>query len=168
MNAIVSVSRNWGIGNKGQLIVRNREDMRRFVQLTMGGTVVMGRTTFESFPAGPLKGRRNVVVTHDAHYAERHPGIEAALSPARALELVADDDPQSVWLIGGESLYRALLDHCEYCYVTRNDTLVEADTFFPNLEESAAWQLERVEGTGTTAAGVSFDFAVYRNEALAS
>ena len=87
MNAIVSVTSDWAIGNAGSLIVRNREDMRRFVRLTTGGTVLMGRVTFESFPNGPLKGRRNVVVTRDVGYATTHPGIECAGSIDEALEL---------------------------------------------------------------------------------
>ncbi len=166
MNAIVSVTSDWAIGNKGQLIVRNREDMRRFVQLTTGGTVLMGRTTFESFPGGPLKGRRNVVVTHDEHYGALHSGIECAQDLDSALELVATDDPNSVWLIGGESLYRALLDHCERCYVTRNQVRVEADAFFPNLDERDGWELEVIEGSGTTPEGIAYDFATYRNTKL--
>ena len=65
MNAIVAVCRNWGIGYQGALLVHSKVDMHRFVELTMGGTVVMGRKTLESFPGGPLKGRRNVVISHD-------------------------------------------------------------------------------------------------------
>lgn len=79
MNAIVSVTREWGIGRDGHLPVRNRADMRRFVRLTMGGTVVMGRKTFETFPGGPLKGRRNIVMTRDDGY--RREGVERVASP---------------------------------------------------------------------------------------
>ena len=61
MDAIVSVTSDWAIGRDGGLLVPNRADMRRFVQLTRGCTVLMGRKTLESFPGGPLKGRRNVV-----------------------------------------------------------------------------------------------------------
>ena len=57
MNAIVAVCRDWGIGYQGALLVHSKVDMHRFVELTMGGTVVMGRKTLESFPGGPLKGR---------------------------------------------------------------------------------------------------------------
>ena len=63
MDAIVSVTSDWAIGKDGGLLVPNRADMRRFVQLTRGCTVLMGRKTLESFPGGPLKGRRNVVVS---------------------------------------------------------------------------------------------------------
>ena len=167
MNAIVSVTSDWAIGNAGGLIVRNREDMRRFVRLTMGGTVLMGRVTFESFPNGPLKGRRNVVVTRDGAYAASHEGIECAGSIEEALSLVAGDDPERVWLIGGERLYRSLLDQCRRCYVTRNHTTVAADAYFPNLDEADAWELESVEEGGVTDEGVAFDFATYRNTHLA-
>ena len=163
MNAIVSVTSDWAIGNEGGLIVRNRADMRRFVSLTMGGTVLMGRTTFESFPGGPLKGRRNVVVTGDRQYALRHEGVECAHSLDEALDLVAADDPDTVWLIGGESLYRALLAHCDRCFVTRNRVVVAADAFFPDLDADPSWELESVEEGGETSEGIRFDFATYRN-----
>ena len=65
MRAIVAVCSDWGIGNKGRLLVRNKADMHHFVACTTGGTVVMGRRTLESFPGGrPLKNRRNIVLTH--------------------------------------------------------------------------------------------------------
>lgn len=163
MNAIVSVTQDWGIGKNNRLLVRNREDMLRFKQLTMGGTVVMGRKTFESFPAGPLKGRRNIVVTRDAHYADAHPGIECATSPMEALLLAKADSADKVWLIGGESLYRELLPYCERCLVTRNQVSVPADAYFPNLDEDSAWELECVEGSSQTPEGIPYDFATYRN-----
>ena len=33
MDAIVSVTRDWAIGNRGRLLVRNKADMRRFATL---------------------------------------------------------------------------------------------------------------------------------------
>lgn len=165
MNAIVSVTSDWGIGHQGALLVRNRADMQRFVELTMGGTVLMGRVTFESLPGGPLKGRRNVVVTRDQQYAERHEGIECASSPEEALALAATDDPDTVWLIGGERLYRALLGQCKRVFVTRNKTTVPADAFFPDLDADTSWELESIEEGGVTKSGVPFDFATYRNRA---
>lgn len=166
MNAIVSVTADWGIGNKGALIVRNRDDMRRFVQLTMGGTVLMGRTTFESFPGGPLKGRRNVVLTSKPTYEATHPGIECVHTIRAARELISRDGYEPVWLIGGESVYRALLDSCERCYVTKNHTLAPADAYFPNLDDDPSWVLEHIEDGGVTPEGIAFDFATYHNTQL--
>lgn len=159
MNAIVAVCSDWGIGNRGALLVHGKADMRRFVELTMGGTVVMGRRTLESFPGGALKGRRNVVITHDP--ATLPDGVEGVASPAAALEAVATDDPDRVWLIGGESAYRALLPQCARAYVTKFDVEKPADAFFPNLDGDPAWSVEREEDGGVTASGVAFSFVTY-------
>ena len=163
MNAIVSVTDDWAIGNDGGLIVPNREDMRRFVRLTKGGTVIVGRKTFESFPGGPLKGRRNIVVTRDASYEASHPGIECASSPDQALQMATSDEAAHVWLIGGERLYRALLDQCERCYVTKNHVHTEADAYFPNLDDDKTWDLEEVEGKAETPEGIAYEFCTYRH-----
>jgi dihydrofolate reductase len=104
-----------------------------------------------------------VVVTRDRQYALRHEGVECAHSLDEALDLVAADDPDTVWLIGGESLYRALLAHCDRCFVTRNRVVVAADAFFPDLDADPSWELESVEEGGETSEGVRFDFATYRN-----
>ena len=83
MDAIVSVTRDWAIGRDGALLVRNKADMHRFVELTRGCTCVMGRKTYESFPGGPLKGRRNVVVSRREGGAGRHGSRRARLAHRR-------------------------------------------------------------------------------------
>ncbi len=159
MDAIVSVTSDWAIGKDGRLLVRNKADMQRFVSLTMGSTVLMGRKTFESFPGGPLKGRRNVVVSRQGGYAPQ--GVEVFSTIDAALEAVAGDE--KVWLIGGESLYRALLDRCERAYVTMNETTCGADAWFPNLDEEPSWAIESVDGEGETKAGIPYRFVTYRH-----
>lgn len=161
MNAIVSVTSDWAIGKDGGLLVRNKADMQRFVALTMGGTVVMGRKTLESFPGGPLKGRRNVVISRQEDYAPE--GVEVVGSPEAAMAAVAGDAPEGVWLIGGESVYRVLLDRCERVYVTKNDCTREADAWFPNLDEDPTWQVESREDGGVTRGGVAFEYVTYRH-----
>lgn len=162
MNAIVAVCSDWGIGYQGALLVHSKADMHRFVELTMGGTVVMGRRTLESFPGGPLKGRRNVVISHDP--AALPDGVVGVGSPAAALEAVAPDDPNMVWLIGGESVYQALLAQCTRAYVTKFDVEKPADAFFPNLDKDPAWQVESVEDAGATAKGTRFSFVTYARQ----
>lgn len=165
MNTIVSVMDNWGIGNDGQLLIHNKADMHRFVELTMGGTVLMGRSTFQSFPGGALKGRRNVVLTHDASFSA--PGIECVHSLDEAFAAVSADDPSTVWLIGGERVYRQLLPRCQRAYVTKNHSVRPADAFFPNLDADPAWKVESVTPGGTTKTGIDFEFVTYLNTALA-
>ena len=65
MNAIVVVDQNWAIGRDNDLLFSLPTDMKRFRSLTLGGTVILGRRTLDSFPGGrPLPKRRNIVITH--------------------------------------------------------------------------------------------------------
>ena len=82
-----------------------------------------------------------------------------------ALALAGDDDPENVWLIGGASVYEALLPRCERAYVTKNACEVTADAWFPNLDEDDAWSVESTEPGGVTADGVSFEYVTYRHVA---
>lgn len=160
MNAIVAVCRDWGIGNQGKLLVRNKADMHSFVEHTTGGTVIMGRTTLESFPgARPLKNRRNIILTRNPDYAVE--GAEVVHSVDEALAAVAGDDPERVWVIGGESVYRQLLPYCSHVVVTKNDCVLPADAFFPNLDDDPAWEQKASTPGGVTASGVPFAFVEY-------
>lgn len=157
-HAIVAVCDDWGIGKSGDMLVRNREDMRSFVRHTKGHTVLMGRKTLESFPdAKPLVDRRNIVVSRDKNYAPE--GVEMARSIEEAIILAGDDE---VWVIGGGQIYEALLPCCAEAVVTKNHCLREADTFFPNLDEEPSWGVTDIEDGGVTKSGIPFEFVTYR------
>ena len=68
----------------------------------MGGTVLMGHSTFLSFPDGPLKGRRNVVLSRNPGLVI--PGAEVFNDVDQALEATSAD---GLWLIGGGAVPRA-------------------------------------------------------------
>ena len=160
MDAIVSVTADWGIGRDGGLLVRNKADMRRFKELTMGGSVIMGRKTFESLPGGPLVGRNNIVLTRSRDFAPE--GVEVARSIDEALEM-ADAYGERTWLIGGASLYEQFIDLCDEVYVTCHDVVLEADAFFPNLDDDERWICADVSETEFTASGIPYCFALYRH-----
>ncbi len=163
MNAIVVVDRNWAIGRENGLLFSLPGDMKRFRALTSGGTVIMGRKTLDSFPGGrPLPKRRNIVITRDPNF--RREGCETVSSPEAALALSGDAD--DVWLIGGGSIYAALLDRCRRVYLTQVDTTAEgADAFFPDLDALPAWTVE-LTGEAMTENGLTYRFIDYRNTAL--
>jgi len=105
VNLIWAQSANGVIGADGQLPWRIPEDLAHFRMLTDGGTVVMGRATWESLPPRfrPLPGRRNVVLTRQQDWSA--PGAVVAHTLDEALTS-ADGD---VWVIGGASVYAAAL-----------------------------------------------------------
>ena len=57
MNLIVAVDRKYGIGKDNNLLARVPADMKFFREKTMGKTIVMGSSTYMSFPKRPLPER---------------------------------------------------------------------------------------------------------------
>lgn len=162
MNAIVVVDRNWAIGREGGLLFSLPTDMKHFRSLTLDGTVILGRKTLDSFPGGrPLCRRRNIVITHNVDFDRE--GIEVVSNPAAALELTAGTDSDKIWVIGGGSVYAALLSRCKQAYLTKVDAVADgADTFFPNLDQLPGWQVEST-GEPVSENGLSYRFVTYVN-----
>lgn len=140
MNIIASADQNWAIGKDNQLLVRIPEDMKRFRQMTTGNVVVMGRKTLESFPnQAPLKDRVNIVLTRNPNY---HPkGVVIVHSVEELQKELEAYDTNDVYVIGGDSIYKQLLDLCDTAHITKIDYAYAADSYFPNLEEKADWKL---------------------------
>ncbi|MBQ3632110.1 MAG: dihydrofolate reductase [Prevotella sp.] len=130
---IAAVARNRAIGFENKLIYWLPNDLKRFKQLTTGHTILMGRRTFESLPKGALPNRRNCVLTHtvtELPGAECFPHWDAFLSSCTPSE--------EIFIIGGESLYRGLLDKADRLLLTEvDDTPAEADAYFPDYSD---WQ----------------------------
>ena len=133
MIAIVCVDKNWGIGKDGDMLFHISADLRRFRELTIGKSVVMGKNTLLSLPgAKPLPKRRNIVVSSTLSKRE---DCEVVSTVEEALALAGED----AMLMGGGQLYSALLDRCSKVYLTLVDAAVDADTFFPKIDP-AIWQ----------------------------
>ena len=168
MNAIVVVDQIWAIGREGRLLFNLPADMERFKKLTEGGTIIMGRHTLNSFVEGrPLPNRRNIVVTRNGDLVP--PDLEVVPDPEAAVEAVAGDDPEKVWVIGGGSVYAALLSRCRRVYLTRVETVAEGepDTYFPDLDHHPGWEIES-ESEPMTDNGLTYRFMQYVNRNLDS
>ena len=165
MNAIVVVDQNWAIGRGNDLLFSLPTDMKRFRSLTLGGTVLMGRKTLDSFPGGkPLPKRRNIVITRQPDFSRE--GVETVLTPQAALEAVKELDPDTVWVIGGGSIYAALLKRCRRVYLTKVETAApNPDTFFPNLDQLPEWSVEHV-GEPIEESGLRYRFVEYIQSSL--
>ena len=140
MNLIAAVDKNWAIGKDNGLLVSIPADMKFFRETTTGKVVVMGRKTLESFPNGlPLKNRVNIVLTTDYSYQVKDAVI--VHSKEELEEELQKYDSEDIYVIGGESVYRLLLDACDTAHITKIDYAYEADAFFPNLDENPDWEI---------------------------
>ena len=140
MNLIAAVDKNWAIGKNNELLVSIPNDMKMFRQMTTGKVVVMGRKTLESFPNGlPLKNRVNIVLTKNQNYQVK--GAIIVHSVEEVLEELKKYDSEDVYVIGGETIYRQLLDECDVAHITKIDYAYDADAYFPNLDERPEWKI---------------------------
>ncbi|MBO5245709.1 MAG: dihydrofolate reductase [Eubacterium sp.] len=140
MNLIANVDQNWAIGKNNQLLVKIPADMKFFRETTTGKVVVMGRKTLESFPNGlPLKNRTNIVLTHDKTYQVKDAIVVYSMEELR--EKLKDYDSKDIYIIGGESIYRQLVDECDVAHITKVDYAYDADAYFPNLDEKPEWKI---------------------------
>lgn len=107
---ILARATNGVIGLDGALPWHIPADLKRFKALTMGKPMIMGRKTFDSFPA-PLPGRRHIVLTRDRDW--RANGAEPVYDVDAALACAGDG---AVAVIGGAevfALFEPLADKLE-------------------------------------------------------
>ncbi len=141
MNLIVAVDKNWAIGLDNKLLVSIPDDMKYFRQHTVGKVIVMGRKTLESFPGGqPLKQRTNIVLTQDKSYKAPE-GVVLVHSLDELDEEISKYPSEDIYVIGGESIYKQLLDKCDVAHITKIYYEYLADAHFPNLDDMDEWKI---------------------------
>ena len=140
MNILTAVDRNWAIGNKNDLLIRIPNDHKHFREETTGKVVVLGRKTLETFPQGlPLKNRTNIILSSNPDYHVKDAIVVHSLD--ELLEELKAYQDEDIYIIGGESVYRQLLPHCNVAHITKIDHAYEADAYFPDLDADEEWEI---------------------------
>lgn len=149
MNLIVVVDEQWGIGRDNGLLFRLKKDMKFFRETTTGKVVVVGANTFNGFPKGALPNRVNIVLDDKNERRDGAITVSSLNSLFDELSKYPDDD---IYVCGGASVYRLLLNYCKTAYVTKVKADGRAQVFFPNLDERDNWTLveqsEEIEDEG--------------------
>lgn len=158
ISLIYARAHNGVIGINNTLPWHLPEDMAHFKQQTAGGTVIMGRKTWDSLPPRfrPLPGRANVVVTRQTDW--QADGAIVAHSLANAVALAAAQG-QPVWVIGGAEIYAQALPLAQQVVVTEIAQDFAGDAFAPAL--GAEWR-EASREAHTSSNGLPFSFVCYR------
>lgn len=186
---VVAYGQNRGIGYRGQLPWRLPGDLRRFRELTIGGSVLMGRKTYESLPARyrPLPGRRNVVVSANPRFdpargtsaqrsdagegngersdADQRSAKRSDAGEGTSVELHRDVEAAlqacgaDCYVIGGGSVYEQLLPLAQRVYATEVRDRPLSDTWFPELPGDQWRRSEQTDAIWEN--GTSYRFAIY-------
>jgi len=147
MNLIAAQCRGGGIGRDNAVPWNIKSEYAHFARMTRSlrdankqNVVLMGRRTWDSIGAKPLKGRLNVVLSRTPQPHKEGSLWATSLQEAIALlhQTPYVDTVETIWVVGGENIYREAMAHpmCNRIYLTQIDTYVECDTFFPRVDDT--------------------------------
>jgi dihydrofolate reductase len=154
INLIAAVDSERGLGDGSGIPWQGRvpSDSAYFRDRTATGLIVMGYRTYEEF-AAPLHDRTNYVLTREGS------ALREGFEPVTRLDgFLAGHRDETVWVVGGGSLYAASIDLADQLYLTQLDADFHCTTFFPEyadrftLSSSSAPLME---------GGISFEFQVW-------
>jgi dihydrofolate reductase len=137
ISLVAAAAENNAIGKDNQLLWHLPKDMRFFKNRTWAMPVIMGRKTFESLASKALNGRMNIVITKQMDWSCK--GVTVAHSLEESYALAAAAHYKKCYVIGGADIYAQSLKDAHFIYLTRVETKLEGDRFFPALDQS--WQL---------------------------
>lgn len=140
---LVAMTREGVIGAGNRIPWHLPEELRLFRQLTLGGTVIMGRKTFASL-GRPLAQRRNIVIS--TTLAET-PGIILCRDFPSAVA-TAEAGEGKIFYIGGRAIYQLALARAELLRISWIPGNPAGDCYFPDFDRSP-WRLAAVEDFGT-------------------
>jgi dihydrofolate reductase len=114
MKAIIAVNKVGFIGKDNKLPWRSSADLKHFKEKTLGCTLLVGRTTYESMPK--LDGRLMIVV------GEGYNTLDVALS----------FEPD--WVIGGKRLMESTIHLCDELHISEINDETVGDVESPNFD----------------------------------
>ena len=124
---IAARSKNGVIGRGSDIPWRIKGEQKLFKEITRGGTLIMGRTTFESI-GRPLPGRTTIIVTRTPEYQTEGcliaNSLELALSQAAGLN-------KPIFIAGGGEIYQQSLPLADVVHLTTISAEIDGDVYFP-------------------------------------
>ncbi|XP_050083080.1 dihydrofolate reductase [Anopheles aquasalis] len=152
-SCIVAICENRGIGIKGDLPWRLKNELKYFSSTTKKvrdngkrNAVIMGRKTYFGVPESkrPLPERLNIVLTRNAAEHSFPPEVLVCGSLEEALHKLDTtqhgENIENVWIVGGNSVYKEAMEsaRCHRVYLTEIKKHFECDAFFPPIPASFA------------------------------
>lgn len=150
---IAAIAKNRVIGRENTIPWHIPGEQRRFKEITMGHTLIMGRKTHESI-GRVLPGRRTIVITRQRDYEA--PGCLVAHDLVAALAAGADDD--RIFIAGGAEIFAQALPHADAIMLSILHREVAGDALFPEFSEAAFPLMHHA----IINKGEPYTFAVYR------
>jgi dihydrofolate reductase len=128
---VAAKAENHVIGRGLEIPWKVKGEQALFKRITMNGTLIMGRKTYQSI-GRPLPGRTTIVVSRNTDLA--FTGCETSTSLERAIVRAIDID-KPIFVAGGGQLYRQALPLVDEIHLTTIHTQVDGDILFPDVPD---------------------------------
>ena len=129
IHIVAARSKNNIIGRGLEIPWRVKGEQKLFKDITLGGTLIMGRLTFESVGRA-LPGRTTIIITRDVDYHQDDCIIAHGLDQAINL---AHELGNTIYIAGGGEIYRQALPLTDMVHLTTIDLEVEGNVSFPDF-----------------------------------
>jgi dihydrofolate reductase len=158
---VVAVSENDVIGRANGLPWHLPADLRRFKQITLGKTVLMGRKTHQSIGKA-LPGRRNLVLTRCAPHLPDGVAAVASVEEARR----ASGPGSVLMVIGGSEVYRQCLPLAARIHLTIVHThIADGDALFAGWHGAEWHETARTRHEADAANPYAYSFVTLERDA---
>ena len=154
---IAAVAQNNALGKDNDLLWHLPDDFKRFKTLTSGHYIIMGRKTFESFPK-PLPNRTHIIITRQEKYTVPD-NCFVAKNLTQAIEICPKNE--DIYILGGGEIYAQSMDIADKLEITKVHQSFEADTFFPEIDNTKWKLVEEVFHPEDEKHKFSFSFLTY-------
>lgn len=158
LSIIVAKGKNNIIGKENKLIWNLPADLKRFKEITIGHTIIMGRKTFESL-GRVLPGRKHVVFSQNPDFKVHDENVQVVHSMLEIQEYIENEKENFV--IGGAMIYNLLMPHVTKMYITEINEEFEGDAFFPRVNPEIWKETSREKGQKDEKNNLDYDYVIY-------
>ncbi|MGM5482135.1 MAG: dihydrofolate reductase [Nanobdellota archaeon] len=130
ISIIAAMSENKVIGNNLKIPWNIPEEKKRFKELTLNKTIIMGRKTFESI-GKPLPKRNTIVLSRQKKL--KIPSCKVVNRIKDALDLCEDEN--EIFIAGGAEIYNEFLPITDNIYLTIIHKNFLGNIFFPEFHK---------------------------------
>ncbi|MDA0194456.1 MAG: dihydrofolate reductase [Bacteroidetes bacterium] len=158
---IAAVAENGVIGKDNDMAWHLPDDMKYFMETTLGHHVIMGRKNYEAISTKfrPLRDRTNIIITRNESFKAVDCIVVHSLD--KALNVADENGEEEAFIIGGGEIYKMGMKFANRLYITEINGDFDGDTFFPEWDKSEWLEISRKHHPVDDKHKNSFDYVIY-------
>lgn len=161
LSIIVAKAKNNVIGKNNQMLWHLSDDLKRFKQLTLNHTIIMGRKTFESL-GGILPNRKHIIFSQNPDFKVENENVQVVHSLLQIQDLI--EGKEEAFVIGGAMIYNFLMPYVRKMYVTEIEKDFDGDAFFPVIDTNIWKETSREKGLKDENNNLDYYFITYERK----